>query len=139
MPLVHISLRKGKSDAYVQAITDGVHEAMVATINVPPADRFVIVSEYEQGRLIADPAYLEIARTDEIVIVQMMMLAGRSVEQKQALYRRIAANLASSPGLRPEDVMVVLSENGVSDWSFGNGVAQFASRSYEELRGGKPQ
>lgn len=139
MPLVQISLRKGRSDAYLQAVADGVHEAMVATINVPPADRFLMISEYDAGRLIADPTYLEIARTDEVVIVQMTLLAGRSVEQKQALYRQIAANLAADPGLRPEDVLVVLRENGVADWSFGKGEAQFASHSYEEIRGGKAQ
>jgi 4-oxalocrotonate tautomerase len=29
--------------------------------------------------------------------------------------------------LRPEDIMVVLTENTSLDWSFGAGVAQYAS------------
>ncbi|BDI30744.1 tautomerase family protein [Capsulimonas corticalis] len=140
MPLVRISLKRGKSDAYVQAVADGVHEAMTATIHVPDEDRFQIISEHEEGRLITHPSYLGIARTENAVIVQITMLAGRTTEQKQALYRRIAENLQANPGVRREDVMVVASENGADDWSFGNGEAQFASRTYEELRGkGKPQ
>jgi 4-oxalocrotonate tautomerase len=135
MPLVRISIKKGKPDAAIQAISNGVHEAMVATINVPPDDCFQIITEHEQVRLIAHPNYLGIARSGDAVIVQITMLAGRTTAQKQALYHAIAANLQNDPGVRPEDVMVVVSENGADDWSFGNGEAQFASRTFKEIRG----
>ncbi len=124
MPLVRISHRSGVSDAYRQALSDGVQEAMEGTVNVPANDRFHIVTEHASG-LIFDPHYLGIERTRDWVAVQITLRKGRTVEMKQALYRRIAENLAKNPGLRPEDVLICLVENDLADWSFGNGVAQY--------------
>jgi len=59
-------------------------------------------------------------------LVRISILKGRSAAQKRALYRRIAANLHGSTGLRPEDVFVSLVEVGREDWSFGNGIASHA-------------
>jgi len=50
---------------------------------------------------------------------------GRSDDIKRGLYAAIARNLAGDPGLRPEDVMVTLSETNRIDWSFGHGIAQY--------------
>ena len=57
--------------------------------------------------------------------IQITLRQGRTVEMKQALYRRIVENLAKAPGLRPEDVLICLVENDLADWSFGNGEAQY--------------
>jgi phenylpyruvate tautomerase PptA (4-oxalocrotonate tautomerase family) len=124
MPLVRISHRAGVPDAYRQALSDGVQEAMESTINVPVNDRFHILTEHAAG-LIFDAHYLGIERSPAWVVIQITLRQGRSVEMKQALYRRIVANLAASPGLRPEDVLICLVENDLADWSFGNGEAQY--------------
>jgi phenylpyruvate tautomerase PptA (4-oxalocrotonate tautomerase family) len=127
MPLVRISLREGKPAAYRQAIAEGVHLAMVEAIDVPPLDRFQVFSEHSPEELIYDPSYLEIERSDEVVFIQITLNAGRTVEQKKALYARIAALLAENPGLRPQDVLINLVEVPRENWSFGNGLAQYAS------------
>jgi 4-oxalocrotonate tautomerase len=126
MPLVHISLRQGKSPAYVRAIADGVFEAMLATINVPADDRFQLITEHSADRLIYDPGYLGIRRTDDVVFIQVTLNQGRTLELKKAFYSRIAENLAKSPGLRKADVLVNLVEVPKENWSFGNGIAQYA-------------
>ena len=127
MPLVRISLHSGRSAAEKQALSDGIHRAMVETIDVPPDDRFQIITEHANGEgLVADRHYLGIDRTDGIVMIQIALRRGRTVEQKQALYRRIAENLAAAPAsVRPQDVFVALVENDLADWSFGNGEAQY--------------
>jgi len=124
MPLVRISHRSAVSDAYRQALSDGVQEALTATVNVPADDRFHILTEHASG-LIFDPHYLGIERSPEWVAIQITLRKGRTVEMKQALYRRIVENLAKDPGLRPEDVMICLVENELADWSFGKGEAQY--------------
>lgn len=126
MPLVRISLVKGRSRAERAAIGDAVHRAMVATIDVPELDRFQLITEHEPGDLVYDPGYLGIARSDGLVVVQITLSRGRSLEQKRALYRRIAANLHQAAGVRPEDVMISLVEVGREDWSFGHGIASYA-------------
>ena len=54
------------------------------------------------------------------------MNLGRTLDQKRALYAKIAANLAKNPGVRPEDVLVNLVEVPKENWSFGKGEASYA-------------
>jgi 4-oxalocrotonate tautomerase len=124
MPLVRISHRSDVTEEYRQALSGGVQEAMESTVNVPPHDHFHILTEHASG-LIFDTHYLGIERTPDWVAIQITLRRGRTVEMKQALYRRIVENLAKQPGLRPEDVLICLVENDLADWSFGNGEAQY--------------
>lgn len=126
MPLVRIALRRGKSSAYLVALRTGIYEAMRDAFNVPENDRFILVSQHDAEEFDYDPTYLGVARSDELVIVQITCNAGRTMAMKQALYRRIAENLSADPGLRPEDVLVNLVEVAKENWSFGNGLAQYA-------------
>jgi phenylpyruvate tautomerase PptA (4-oxalocrotonate tautomerase family) len=126
MPLVRISLREGKPETYRRALADGIHRAMVDAINVPPLDRFQVITEHPAESLIYDPAYLGIVRSDDVVFVQITLNAGRSTEQKRALYARMAELLQASPGLRPQDLLISLVEVSRENWSFGNGQAQYA-------------
>ena len=125
MPLVRIALREGTSPEYRRAIADGVHQAMIDAMAIPPDDRFQVISEYSAENLIYDPRYLGIKRSDRVVFVQITLSAGRKPGQKRALYKRIAELLAKAPGVRPEDVVINLVEVAWENWSFGNGVAQY--------------
>lgn len=127
MPLVRISLKKGKSPEYRKSIGEAVHRALVEAIGVPAQDRFQVISEHSPEDLIYDPSYLDIERTENIVFIQITLNAGRTVEQKKALYQRIVELLAGEPGIRPQDVLINLVEVPPENWSFGNGRAQYAS------------
>jgi 4-oxalocrotonate tautomerase len=126
MPLVRIDLRKGKQSTYRQAISRTVHESLVS-VGVPKDDRFQVISEYDSENFVFDPNYLDIRRTEDLVIIQITWNEGRTVEQKKALYKAIADGLASRLSLRGEDVFISLVEVKRENWSFGNGVAQYAT------------
>ena len=125
MPLVRISLAKGRTAAERRAVGDAVHRALVEAIDVPPRDRFQIVTEHGPADFVFDPEYLGIHRTGALVIVQATISAGRSLAKKRALYRRIADHLAAL-GVRREDAWINLVEVAAENWSFGNGVASYA-------------
>ncbi|HUJ24792.1 MAG TPA: tautomerase family protein [Myxococcales bacterium] len=127
MPLVRIALRKGTTPSFRRAIGESIHRAMVETIGIPEADRFQIFSEHDADSLVIDRAYLGIARTDAAVLIQISMSSGRTLEARKALFDRIARRLHESPGLRLEDVFVTLVETQKENWSFGNGIAQYAT------------
>jgi 4-oxalocrotonate tautomerase family enzyme len=127
MPLVRISLRQGKTAEYRDKIGNGVHRAMVEAINVPAQDRFQVITEHPAGGLIYDPSYLGIQRTDDVVFIQITLNAGRTVDQKRSLYQKVTELLAKEPGVRPEDVVVSLVEVAKENWSFGNGLAPYAT------------
>lgn len=126
MPLARISMRRGKSPAYRQAILDGVYAALRESFTVPEGDRFMTVEEHEAESFVYGADYLGIARSDDLVIIQLTVSNTRSLAQKQALYRRIAERLGQDPGLRPEDVFINLVEVAKENWSFGRGLAQYA-------------
>lgn len=126
MPLVRISLRQGQSADFTRAVGDAVHQALVETANVPPLDRFQIITTHDAAGLIYDPEYLGIARTDGIIMIQITLNLGRTVEVKKALFARIAGLLHEQLGVRKEDVLIGLVEVPKENWSFGNGEAQYA-------------
>ena len=95
MPLVRIDLRKGKPDAYRAAVSRIVHEALVS-VGVPKDDRFQVINEHDSQNFVFDLNYLDIRRTEDLVIIQITWNEGRTVEQKKALYKAIADRLADS-------------------------------------------
>ena len=125
MPLVRISIHKGRTVEFRRKLGDAVHRALVQTFNVPEADRFQLLTEHEPGDLVYDPGYLGIARTNDIVIIQLTVSAGRTLAQKRALFKRIADNIAAL-GLRREDAWINLVEVAKENWSFGLGEASYA-------------
>jgi len=125
MPLVRIDLRKGKDTTYREEIGLIVHDALIS-VGVPKDDHFQVITEHEPPNLVFDPAYLGIRRSEDLVMIQITWNEGRTVEQKKALYKAIANGLAGKPGLRREDVFVSLVEVRRENWSFGNGIAQYA-------------
>ena len=126
MPLVHISLRSGKTDAYRQAIIDGVYQAMRDTFSVPEDDQFMTVTEHGASNFRIGKSYLDIERSDDVVFIQISAMNSRTAEQKKALYARIAELLSKDPGLRPEDAFINIIEGVKENWSLGHGVATYA-------------
>jgi phenylpyruvate tautomerase PptA (4-oxalocrotonate tautomerase family) len=125
MPLVRITLARGRSAEDRRAVADGVHQALVETAGVPPDDRFQSVHEVEASDLLWSATYLGLERTAAVVFIQIYLNVGRTVEVKKALYARIAEKLAAAPGLHKEDVLVNLVEVPRENWSFGGGVMSY--------------
>jgi 4-oxalocrotonate tautomerase len=126
MPLTRISMRKGKSAEYKQAIFKSIYEAMLETFNVPENDLFMLVHEHEADQFIYGENYLGINKTDDLLMIQITVSNTRNVEQKKALYARMAALLVASTSIRPEDIFINLVEVSKENWSFGHGIAQYA-------------
>ncbi len=125
MPFVRISLKGSRSEKERQSIGDCIHRAMVKAIGIPEGDRFQVITEHGAD-LIYDPDYLNIHRTDGIVMIQITLASGRTLEKKKALFKNIAEFLSAEHGVRPEDVFINLVETAMENWSFGNGICQYA-------------
>jgi 4-oxalocrotonate tautomerase len=125
MPLIHISLRTGKPEAYRQAIFNSLYRAMREALNVPEDDQFMTITEHDAANFRYGNAF-GVTRSDDLVYIQITVFDTRTAEQKKALFRRIAQLLGDSPGIRPEDVFVNVLEAAKENWSVGHGLAQFA-------------
>jgi 4-oxalocrotonate tautomerase family enzyme len=125
MPLSHISLRTGKPEAYRQAIFDSLYRALRETLDVPEDDQFMTITEHDAANFRYGAAF-GIARSDDLVFIQITVFNTRTAEQKKSLFQRIAELLSESPGIRPADIFVNIVEAAKENWSVGHGLAQFA-------------
>jgi phenylpyruvate tautomerase PptA (4-oxalocrotonate tautomerase family) len=125
MPLINISLRAGKPEAYRQAILDGLYRAMRETLDVPEDDQFMTITEHDAANFRYGAAY-GVVRSDDVVYIQITVFDTRTAEQKKALFKRTAELLGDKPGIRPENVLINVLESAKENWSVGHGLAQFA-------------
>jgi len=125
MPLVKIYAPKTKSVDELRTISDRVHDALIAHANVPADDRFHILNRLERHEIVANPSYGGMARSENLIIIEITLNVGRTVEIKKALYAGIASRLESA-GVRPDDVLISLIEVTKENWSFGGGRATYA-------------
>ncbi|MEW6708100.1 MAG: tautomerase family protein [Pseudomonadota bacterium] len=121
MPLVTLTVRKPKTEAFKTRVLDAVHAALVST-GVPADDRFQRVLELDAADFRFDPGYPDAARPrgDDFVLIEVLWSAGRSVKLKRQLLAHLMASL-SEAGLDPEHVMVCFKETTWENWSFAGG------------------
>ncbi len=121
MPFVRMSLRAGKPEAYRQALFDGLYRAMREALDVPEVDQFMTISEHDATNVRYGSAY-GVSRSADVVYIQITVFNTRTAEQKKALFRKICDILGENPGLRPEDVFVIIYDAAKENWSLGNGL-----------------
>ncbi|MBA8878707.1 tautomerase family protein [Phyllobacterium myrsinacearum] len=124
MPFARISLIEGKSDEYLKAISDNLYQAMIETFNVPVNDLFQVIHQHRPNEFIFDRNYLGGPRSDDFIIFAIAIGKPRDTATKKAFYERLVERLATSPGVRPEDVMIIISTSSRDEWSFSNGGMQ---------------
>jgi phenylpyruvate tautomerase PptA (4-oxalocrotonate tautomerase family) len=127
MPLVRVELKERPDPTFAKRVGEQIYAALRSAISVPEHDNFQILTEHDGEHFIFDPEYLGIQRSDQLVIIQITLSEGRTVELKKALYQTIVQNLNAHLAIRVEDVFINLVEVKKENWSFGNGVAQYAS------------
>ena len=125
MPISIISMRAGKPAAYRQAIIDSLYQALREALQVPEDDQFITITEHEAANFRYGATYLGVQRSDDLIYIQVTVFNTRTVEQKRALYKRLAELLSEKPGIRSEDVFVNVLEAAKENWSLGKGIASF--------------
>ncbi|HEY8383865.1 MAG TPA: tautomerase family protein [Microvirga sp.] len=121
MPFVRTLVRKSMGHATRESVVEGIHKALVDSIGMPDDELFNIVSDYEPTDFHYSRTFNGIARSDELVVVEITLRRGRSDAMKRDLYRQIAKNLLEGSAVSPKDVFIFMHENDYSDWSVGNG------------------
>jgi phenylpyruvate tautomerase PptA (4-oxalocrotonate tautomerase family) len=126
MPLVRIDLIAGKSVEFRKTLGEIIYQAMRDIINVPPNDKFQIITEHAAGEINVADNYLGNAYSKDILLIQVTLNAGRTVEMKKAFFKKIADDIHTQLNVRRDDVVINLVEVAKENWSFGGGIAQYA-------------
>ena len=122
MPLVTLTVREGKSKEFKSAVLAAVHGALVAS-GVPEKDRFQRVLELSAEDFRFDPGYpdLSVRRTEDFVLIEILLSVGRSVKVKKKILADLIAALTKDPGVNAENVMVCFKETQWENWAFAGG------------------
>lgn len=126
MPFVRIDLMQGKAEPFSRRVGEIVYQTMEEKLFIPAKDNFQVITQHDRNSLIYSTDYLGLLRTDGIIFIQIALSEGRTVEHKKAFYKRLAERLHQELQIRMEDVLIYLIEVKKENWSFGNGVAQYA-------------
>ena len=121
MPLVTLTVRKGKRAPFKAGILDAVHASLVS-VGVPPTDLFQRVIELGPDDFRFDPGYPDLTaqRTDDFALIEVLWSVGRSVKVKKKFLEALVGALAAQ-GRNTEEVMVVFKETSWENWAFGGG------------------
>lgn len=122
MPFIRTNIPQDTSAAHQQGIVEGIHQALIDSIGMPPDELFNMVAPYAPGQFWFSRTFNGGARSDRMVVVELTMRRGRSDAMKRALYAAIVRNLQERAAVAPQDVFIFTHENDYSDWSVGEGI-----------------
>src|SRR5262245_48813517 len=117
MPISRIEGRRARTSAEVQSLIEALYQAQREALRVPEWDRQIRYVEHE-----AENFHVVPGRTDNYLLVEITLFAGRSLEAKRALYRLVVERFGRL-GVDANDITIVLHEVPLANWG---------------IRGGKP-
>jgi phenylpyruvate tautomerase PptA (4-oxalocrotonate tautomerase family) len=126
VPLVKVHLRAGRSADEKDAIGAAIQGAIVDVLDVPDADRYQLFTEYRGEDFRHTDSFLGLRYSEQLLIVEIAFVEGRSDELKKSLLAAINERLVATGAVRADDVFVVMTEVGRANVSFGRGLAQRA-------------
>ncbi len=130
MPLVKVNLLKGRSAEEKDAIATSIQTALVSTLDVSDANRYLLFNEYDGESFRHTSGYLGVTYTDQLLVIEITIREGDDDELKKSLLAEINRNRVAAGVVGGDDVFVLITEIGDADVSFGKGLAQRAPTSH---------
>jgi hypothetical protein len=120
MPYIQIDLDRGLYDSRRTEISNAIHSAQVELVElgIPESDKFQVFRPHEEGETVFSPTYNDVDRRS-LMIIQITLVRRHPVSQKRDLYANIVKKLGEI-GIRGEDVLIAITENGFEDWKLGD-------------------
>src|SRR5215204_5626630 len=115
VPLIQIDLDRDLFDSLGDKLSDAVHQAQVDALDIPSDDLFQVFTPHGPGELRFDSAYNGVDR-QRLLLLRITMVHMYPVATKQRLYRAIVERFTDA-GVRAEDILISVVENGYEDWS----------------------
>ena len=106
MPLARIDLSENAPPERIKIVSAAIYSAMVEiAANAPLHDKFQVVTRHAADEIIyPKEGYLGLTYTDDLILIQVTWVAGRSTEVKKKFYKRIADEIHERAGVRKEDI-----------------------------------
>lgn len=115
MPLIYVTMQKGRSAQHRDAIRSSIQTAMIEQFGIPADDYSQVMIQVDPEDMKFDPNFFGIARSPDTVFIDMRYNE-RAPEPKIRLCEAIADKLVISPGLDRADIMIVVKEVAPANW-----------------------
>jgi hypothetical protein len=117
VPLIQVHLDRETFDRDHEKIGEAIHDAQVVALGIPADDRFQIFQPHDAGELKFDPGYNGVDR-QRLLVIRVIAVHMYDVATKRRFFQAVADRLEPL-GIRPQDVLISLTENGFEDWYAG--------------------
>src|SRR6266436_3841162 len=128
MPLAKIHIVEGRYDEIrIAKVSGAIQAALMNTLRVPPEDFYQLIFEFPKKRFLHTPSFVGMHYTDDLIILDLTFIEGRSKETRLALLKRRQhprCRRGQRVARRPDDHALRSSRR---EFSFGQGEAQRAS------------
>ncbi|MFD3523145.1 tautomerase family protein [Streptomyces sp. NPDC058653] len=139
MPFVEISLARGKSADYLQAVSRAAHDAVVAELKVAPENDFQLIHQHDPNEMVFSRAFHGGPRSDDWIVFRITDSADRGARVKRRLCKTLVRLLREGPGIDPADVSVLITVVPPESFSFAGGVLGTDAVAAEALEAARDQ
>ncbi len=115
MPLVTISVLKGRDAATRRRLQMAIHQSLVEAFGVPDQDHNIRVVQYSPEDWLLPPG-----KSESYTLVEIVAFEGRSAQAKGRLYEMVVEKLGAE-GVPAMDVFVQIVEQPRENWGIRGG------------------
>jgi Tautomerase enzyme len=127
MPLAKIHVHEGRYDeARLTKLGNAIQIALEEVLGIPPQDYFRIYNILPSNRFVHTPGFLGLTYTDDLIMLEVTFIAGRSKTDRLELLKAINERVVAAIGISPDDLAIMVYETAGENVSFGRGEAQRA-------------
>ena len=128
MPIAKIHVVEGRHDeGRIGKISGAIQAALMNTLHVPAEDFYQLIFQMPKNRFLHTPSFVGMHYSDDLIILDLTFIQGRSKETRLALLKDINNRVTAAAGIFPDDLMITLYEIPGENISFGRGEAQRAN------------
>src|SRR5260370_4945221 len=111
MPLAKIHIVEGRYDeARIAKVSGAIQAALMNTLHVPPEDFYQLIFEFPKKRFLPTPSFVGMNYTDDLIILDLTFIEGRSKETRRALLKAINTRMAAAASRSSDHVGITLYE-----------------------------
>lgn len=126
LDMIRIYGIKEKLNPIKLKLSDVINQCMVEALSFPDnkrAHRFIAMN--------ADDYFYPEGRSNAYTVIEISMMAGRSVETKKKLIHLLFQRIESMVGISPIDIEITISESPACNWGFRGMTGDEASLNYK--------
>ncbi len=127
MPVAKIHVLEGQYDeGRLGEVSRAVQNGLMSALDIPPDDFFQIIHILPRGRFLHTPSFLGLKYSDNLIVLEISFISGRSKEKRLGLLKALNDGVVSAAGISADDLLITLYEVPGENISFGRGLAQRA-------------